>query len=130
MSVKFQNIQLVKKVLFVLLALIAANVSAITHEEKGPVKIKLKERVPKDEGRSSELLGAYENDAQLTLTPFVSISSTIVIISGNGVMDTYTLPFPANQMQVFDISSYHTGNYQLQIILLDGEVLSGEFEIK
>ena len=119
-----------RKVILILCALFVANVFAETFEEKPPKKIPIKNGKPENGDRSSDLLSAYENDAQLTLTPFVSISSTTVIISGNGVMDTYSLPLPANQMQVFDISSYHTGDYQLQIILPDGEVLSGEFEIK
>ena len=119
-----------KKVLFILLAFIATNLYAITLKEKEPVKIKLKDKVPQNEDRSSTLLEAYENDVTLSLLPYLGISNVTVIISGNGVMDSYTLSLPANQMQSFDISTYGEGDYQLQIVLPDGEVLSGDFVIE
>ena len=120
-----------RKTALILCALFVANVFAETfEEEKKPDLIKLSGKGIQNEGRTSELLVAYENDAQLTLLPYLSISNATVIISGNGEMDTYTLALTANQMQVFNIIDYEAGNYSVQIILPEGEVLSGDFIIE
>ena len=99
-------------------------------EENKPIKLEKKVKDKNDDGRSSTLLEAYENDVTLSLLPYLGISNVTIIISGNGVMDSYTLSLPANQMQSFDISTYGEGDYQLQIVLPDGEVLSGDFVIE
>ena len=86
-----------RKTALILCALFAVNVFAETlEEEKKPDLIKLSGKELPNEGRSSELLAAYENDAQLTLLPYLSVSNATVIISGNGEMDTYTLSLTAN----------------------------------
>lgn len=116
--------------IFILCALFVSNVFAETFEEQPPKKIPIKNGKPNNEYRSSLLLEAYENDNTLSILPYLNISNATVVISGNGVMDRYTLSLPANQMQVFDISTYYEGDYQLQVILPDGEVLSGDFVIE
>ena len=119
-----------KKLLLLLIVLCSANISQVFAEENKPIKLEKKVKDKNDDGRSSTLLEAYENDVTLSLLPYLGISNVTVIISGNGVMDSYTLSLPANQMQSFDISTYGEGDYQLQIVLPDGEVLSGDFVIE
>ena len=45
-------------------------------------------------------------------------------------MENYSLSFVANRIQMFDISGYNEGYYLLQVILPDGDVLSGDFIIE
>lgn len=119
-----------KNYLLILAALITTNVFAITFDEKEPTKIKLKEKLTKEDNRSSDLFEAFENDITLSIYPYLNISNAKVIISGSGVMENYSLSFVANRIQMFDISGYNEGYYLLQVILPDGDVLSGDFIIE
>lgn len=119
-----------KKIILLLGLFVSIHVQAGIWEEKEFKKVDLKKDLPKDDDRTSDILEAYENDFTLSIYPYLSISNATVIISGNGVMDRYSLSLGANQLQGFNIGGYNEGNYLLQIILPDGEILSGDFMIE
>ncbi len=127
---KLLNTTIMKKIILLLGLFVTIYVQAGIWEEKEFKKVDLKKDLPKDDDRTSNLLEAYENDVTLSIYPYLSISNATVIISGNGVMDRYSLSLGANQLQNFNIGGYNEGNYVLQIILPDGEILSGDFMIE
>ncbi len=106
------------------------NVFGTNPKEKEPTKIVIEKEKELEDDRTSDILEAYENDVTLSIYPYLSISNATVIISGNGVVDRYSLSLGANQLQEFNIGGYNEGNYLLQIILPDGEILSGDFMIE
>lgn len=119
-----------KKLLISMCILSTLNVLGTEPVKKEPTKIVIEKEKSSNDDRFSDLFEAFENDITLSIYPYLNISNAKVIISGSGVMENYSLSFVANRIQMFDISGYNEGYYLLQVILPDGDVLSGDFIIE